>query len=80
MSNFFENNEELGEIDPIEAEIDAIRKELWEEVKDMTPEEHVAYINAKTAPIIEQFHIKVSKLKPLEMKYRPRIYENYADL
>ena len=79
MSNFFEN-EELGEMDPIEAEIDAIRKELWEEVKDMTPDEHVAYINAKTEPIIKQFHMKVSRLEPLEMKFRPRVYENYADL
>ena len=79
MSNFFES-EELGEMDPIEAEVNAIRQELWEEIKDLSPEEMTEVINKRTAPIIEQFHMKVSKLEPLEMKYRPRVYENYADL
>ena len=51
--------------DTIEEELNAIRLELYEEIKDMTPEEEVTYIRAQTAPIIKQYGLKVSNLKPV---------------
>ncbi|MBQ7220961.1 MAG: hypothetical protein IJS28_08285 [Synergistaceae bacterium] len=68
-------------MDPIEAEVDAIRKELWEEIKDLSPEEMCEVITKRTDPLIKEFHMKVSKRKPRELVYHPRQpYENYADL
>ena len=32
----------------IEDEVDAIRDQIYEEIKDMTPAEHIAYFKAKT--------------------------------
>ena len=43
--------------DTFEEELDAIRLAIYEEIKDMTPEEEVAYFNAHVAPIHEQFGI-----------------------
>jgi hypothetical protein len=45
---------------PVEEEVDAIRDRIWEEIKDMTPEERCAYIDQKTAPVIKEFGIKVT--------------------
>ncbi|MBQ6971498.1 MAG: hypothetical protein IJP86_03990 [Synergistaceae bacterium] len=43
MLDYFKD-EELGEMDPIEAEVDAIRKQLWEETKNMTRQERWDYM------------------------------------
>ena len=48
----------------LEDELDAIRLRLYEEIKDMTPEEEAAYINAQTAPIIKQYNMKIAALTP----------------
>jgi hypothetical protein len=40
-----------------EKELDAIRIAIYEEIKDMTPEEHIAYLKEQTAPIHEKYHI-----------------------
>lgn len=80
MSNFFEEEEELGPMDPIEAEVDAIRQKIWEETKHMTPEERVADLIRRTDPLIKEFHMKTSRLQPAKLGYRPRIYEDYASL
>jgi hypothetical protein len=40
-----------------EEELDAIRIKIYEEIKDMTHEEKVAYLKEETAPIREKFHI-----------------------
>ena len=73
------------EMDPIEAEVDAIRKQLWEETKHMTPEERIADLIRRTEPIMKQFHIKTSKLKPAELKkgslkFLAGPYEDYDSL
>ena len=49
----------LAEMDPIEAEVDAIRLQLWEETKDMTMKERWAYMDERTDPLLRKFHIKV---------------------
>jgi hypothetical protein len=41
-----------------EEELDAIRVAIYEEMKDMTPEEHIAYLKEQTAPIHEKYHIR----------------------
>jgi hypothetical protein len=41
-----------------EEELDAIRIGIYEEIKDMTPEEEVVYLKAQVAPIHEKFHIR----------------------
>ncbi|NLL37777.1 MAG: hypothetical protein GX256_09690 [Fretibacterium sp.] len=47
-----------------EDELDAIRLSLYEEVKNMTPEEEVAYIKAQVEPLYQEFGIRASDLKP----------------
>jgi hypothetical protein len=42
----------------IEDELDAIRLELYEETKDMTSTERVAYIKAQVAPTLKKFGIR----------------------
>jgi membrane protein YdbS with pleckstrin-like domain len=41
-----------------EEELDAIRIGLYEETKDMTPEEEIAFIKAQVAPIHEKYGIR----------------------
>ena len=43
MLDYFKDVE-LGEMDPIEAEVNAIRKQLWEETKNMTRQERWDYM------------------------------------
>jgi hypothetical protein len=51
-----------------EEELDAIRLELYEETKGMTPKEEIAYIRAQVAPIHEKYHIRtVSEIKKDEL-------------
>ena len=57
MLNYFKD-EEATEMDPIEAEVDAIRRKIWEEIKDFTIEEHIAYFDRETEDVRKQFHIK----------------------
>ena len=38
-----------------EDELDAIRLAIYEEIKDMTPEEEVAYIKSLSAPILKEY-------------------------
>ena len=58
-----------------EEELYATKRKLSAEIEGMTPEERAAYINAKTDPIIKQFHIKISTLKPV----KPMWYEHEAE-
>ena len=37
---------------PIEDELDVVRLKIYERIKDMTPEEEVAYFRAQNEPII----------------------------
>ncbi len=58
--------DEILVIDPIEAEVDAIRQRIYERTKNMTIEERKDYLIRRTDPIIKQFNIKMSKLKPVK--------------
>ena len=51
--------------DPVEEEINAIRLQIYEEIKDMTPEEEARYFISRTDPVIRQFNMKMSTLKPV---------------
>ena len=46
--------------------------ELSEKIKDMTDEEHVAYIRAETEPVMKEFGLKYSTLKPVKPMKRER--------
>ncbi len=59
--------------DDFEDELDAIRLSLYKEIKDMTPEEEVAYITVKTEPIIKKFGIKRATLTPVIPHKRERM-------
>lgn len=48
-----------------EDELDAIRLRLYEEVKDMTPEEEIAYLKVQVEPLYQEFGIRTSDLKPV---------------
>ena len=48
-----------------EDELDAIRLSLYEEGKDMTPEEEIAYLKAQVEPLYQEFGIRTSDLKPV---------------
>ncbi len=59
--------------DMLEDELDAIRLRLYERTKGMTPEEEVAYLKARSAPLYKEFNIRRSSLKPVEPKRRPLV-------
>ena len=44
--------------DTFKEELDEIRVNLYEEIKDMTPEEHMAYIKTITAPILKEYGLR----------------------
>ncbi len=56
--------------DTFEDELDAIRLRLYEEIKHMTTEEKLAHLEAKTEPVMKEFNIKTSALKPVKPKRR----------
>ena len=56
-----------------EDELDAIRVNLYEKVKHMTADERIAYLDEQTAPIIEEFGIRLSTLKPVQPRKRERV-------
>ena len=58
---------------PIEDELDIIRLKIYERIKDMIPEEEVVYFRAQNAPIIRQFNLKMSPLKPMEPRKRAKV-------
>ncbi|MDR0868464.1 MAG: hypothetical protein LBP75_08355 [Planctomycetota bacterium] len=45
---------------PVEDEIDAIRDKIYENIKDMTPDERTAYFRRRTEPVIKQYHLKMA--------------------
>ena len=59
--------------DTFEDELDAIRLSLYEETKGMTPEEHTAYVHAQVQPVLQEFNIRASSLKPVIPRKRERI-------
>jgi hypothetical protein len=46
----------------IEDELNKIRERLYEEMKNMSIKEHVAYISSLTEPIIKQYGLKTMNL------------------
>ena len=44
-----------------EDELNEIRIKLYEETKDMTDEEHVAYIKSLAAPILKEYGLQTLK-------------------
>ena len=44
--------------DTFEDELDEIRVRLYEETKDMTIKEHVAYIKSLAAPILKEYGLR----------------------
>ncbi|MBR2207439.1 MAG: hypothetical protein IJ859_01370 [Synergistaceae bacterium] len=69
---YIDDDGNLCELDPIEAEVDAIRQQIWEETKNMTSDERITNLIRRTAPIIKQYNMKVSTLKPVEPRKRQR--------
>lgn len=67
----------IMEIDPIEAEVNAIRLQLWEETKHMTIEERIAYLKKEIEPIMKQFNFKISKRKPVTPHKQPQIDDEF---
>ena len=61
--------------DAFEDELDAIRLALYEKTMNMTPEEESAFIIADTEPVIKEFNIKMSNLRPLKPMRRERVAE-----
>ncbi len=59
--------------DTFEDELDAIRLRLYEEIKDMTPEERAAYSNAQAEPVMKEFNIKWAALWPVKPMRRERL-------
>ncbi len=56
-----------------EDELDEIRLALYEEIKNMTPDEEVAYITAKTEPILKKHGMKRATLTPVIPHKRERM-------
>ncbi|MDR3338033.1 MAG: hypothetical protein LBT16_12605 [Treponema sp.] len=45
----------------IEDDLDAIRDQIYEEIKDMSPAEEVEYFNRETAEAIKKYGLRVAK-------------------
>lgn len=43
-------------------ELDAIRVSIYEEIKDMTPEERASRLHAQTAQIMDEYGLKCASL------------------
>ncbi len=63
--------------DDFEDELDAIRLQIYEEVKDMTPEEFVAYSIAQAEPIMKQYNMKRATLESLPF-FERRVQPDFA--
>lgn len=61
--------------DDFEDELDAIRLQIYEEIKDMTPEERVAYFRAEAEPVMKEFNMKWATLQPIVPYVRKRVGE-----
>ena len=66
-------------MDPIEAEVDAIRQKIWARIKDMTFDEKRAYYRAHEERLFREFNIRVSDIKPAgphrhEISLSPAVY------
>ena len=59
--------------DNFEDELDAIRLSLYEEVKDMTTDNMIAYLHEQTAPIMKKLGLEYSTLKPVQPRKRERV-------
>jgi len=42
-------------------ELHAIRLKIYEQIKDMTPEEETAWFNMRTEPVMKEFGIKYAE-------------------
>ena len=62
----------FGGYDSFEDWLDATRVSLYEEMKDMIPEEHVAYMHAQVDPIMKRLGLEYSTLKPVKPHKRER--------
>lgn len=58
--------------DDFEYELDAIRHILYNEVKDMTTDDMIAYLHEQTATIIKKLGLEYSTLKPVQPRKRER--------
>ena len=59
--------------DDFEDELDAIRLSLYNEVKDMTTDDMIAYLHEQAAPIIKKLGLEYSTLKPVQPRKRERV-------
>jgi hypothetical protein len=48
----------LKTYETFEDELDDIRLRIYEEIKDMTPDEEIAYFRRKTEPVLERLGIR----------------------
>ena len=56
-----------------EDELNAIRVNLYEKVKHRTADERIAHLDEQTAPVMEEFGIRLSTLKPVQPRKRERV-------
>ena len=64
--------------DPLLDEIYAIRREIYEEIKDMTVEERVAYINQCGEEIAKEYGFKV--IQSANKKHEAKLMSADADV
>ena len=62
--------EVLDDMDPIEAEVHAIRQQMWEETKHMTMEERWAYMRKLGEQDYKKFKLKFVTLPPVKRHWR----------
>ena len=53
----------MKNLNSVEAEINAIRLQIYEETKDMSSSEYLAYIKAQTTPLHEKYGIRPISLR-----------------
>jgi hypothetical protein len=54
----------MNHANTFEDELDAIRLAIYEKIKDMTPEEEIAYLKSLSDPVLKEYGLRtVSRVK-----------------
>lgn len=67
------NNKPFGDYASFEDWLDATRISLSNEIRGMTPEEEINYLNEKNAPLMKKYGFIMSDLQPVRPHKRERI-------
>ena len=66
-------NKSFGDYDTFEDWLEATRVSIYDEIKNMSDEEMTAYFHQHAEPVMKQYGLKYSTLRPVQPRKRERI-------